>query len=404
MGGLSERSTTAELRPVFADLHLHIGRTSAGEPVKISASDRLTFREIAHEAAIRKGISLLGVIDAHAPGVQDDIESLLTSGEMIEAAGGGIRYRDTTILLGAEIEVYDAGTGGPAHYLAYLPTLADMRAFTEWMSAYMRNVRLSSQRIYVSGRELQTEVKARGGLFIPAHIFTPHKSLLGSCTDTISEVLELDLIDAVELGLSADSRMAGWIGELDRYPYLTNSDAHSLSKIGREYNALLLAEPSFAELRLALQGAEGRRILANYGLDPKLGKYHRTWCKSCGALAVEAAADQCPQCGGRKLVRGVMDRIEQLAARSGRTEAHVPKWRPPYRYQVPLEFMPGIGPVMLEKLLARFGTEMDILHHADTEELTVVAGRGAAALVTAAREGRLQLASGGGGRYGKVEG
>lgn len=394
------------LRHIFADLHLHIGRTSKGEPVKISASNQLTFRAIAHEAAVRKGISLLGVIDAHAPGVQRDIAELLDTGEMAEVPGGGIRYGETTILLGAEIEIYDAGTRGPAHYLAYLPTFSDMKCFTQWMTKYMRNINLSSQRMYVTGKELQAEVKSRGGLFIPAHIFTPHKSLLGSCTDRIAEVLDPAMIDAVELGLSADSQMAGWIGELDSYPFLTNSDAHSLSRIGREYNELLLLEPSFMELKLALQNREGRRILANYGLNPKLGKYHRTWCKTCGVVAAAEAAAQegCQQCGGRKLVRGVMDRIEQLAALTGRTEPFKPEDAPHYRYQVPLEFMPGIGPVMLEKLLARFGTEMDILHHAVLDEIAATAGTGAASLVAAARRGELQVSSGGGGRYGKVNG
>ncbi|MFS0722727.1 endonuclease Q family protein [Paenibacillus sp. 1P07SE] len=402
---LGQQRADGGLRRIFADLHLHIGQTSAGEPVKISASRRLTFREIAHEAAVRKGISLLGVIDAHVPGVQHDIMNLLDAGEMAEAPGGGIRFGDTTIVLGSEIEVYDAGTGGPAHHLIFLPRLADMQDFTSWLERHMRNVNLSSQRIYVSARELQAEVKGRGGLFIPAHIFTPHKSLLGSATERIADVLEPSLIDAVELGLSADSRMAGWIEALDYCPFLTNSDAHSLSRIGREYNAMLMAEPSFEELCLVLQGSRGRRMLANYGLDPRLGKYHRTWCKACGQIAdgKSAAHERCEKCGSPRLVRGVMDRIEQLAAIAGRTEAYLAPERPPYLYQVPLEFMPGVGPVTLEKLLGRFGTEMDILHHAPLDELSAVAGAQAAALIAAARAGELQVSSGGGGRYGKVD-
>ncbi|MBW7460601.1 endonuclease Q family protein, partial [Paenibacillus sepulcri] len=202
-----------KLERVFADLHLHIGRTESGEPVKISGSRDLTFRNIAHEAAIRKGIGLLGVIDCHSPGVQKDIIRLLDSGEMAEVPGGGIRYRDTTILLGAEIEVRDEGCG-PAHHLAYLPTLADMTQFTTWMACHMKNVNLSSQRLYVPARLLQEEVKSRGGLFIPAHIFTPHKSLFGSCSDQLDQTLDPALIDAVELGLSSDSRMAGLIPDL----------------------------------------------------------------------------------------------------------------------------------------------------------------------------------------------
>ncbi|GGF87327.1 endonuclease Q family protein [Paenibacillus abyssi] len=393
------------LSQVYTDLHLHIGRTESGLPVKISGSRDLTFRNIAYEAAVRKGIGLLGVIDAHSPGVQTDIEALLSSGEMVELQGGGIRYRNTTILLGAEIEVKDEGTGGPAHHLIYLPTFDAMRSFTEWLTLHMRNVQLSSQRIYVTAKRLQEEVKRRDGLFVPAHIFTPHKSLLGSCTDRIADVLDMELIDAVELGLSADSHMAGWIPELDRYPFLTNSDAHSLRKIGREYNALLMAEPSFEELRLVLKQKHGRRIIANYGLNPRLGKYHRSFCVNCGSLAEEttATSSRCAMCGSMKLVRGVMDRIEQIAALIGRDTSCTAPDRPPYINQVPLEFVPGLGPKLLNKLIAAFGTEMSILHATSPEQLASVAGEAVASLIIQAREGRLSLRSGGGGRYGRVE-
>lgn len=392
------------LERVYADLHLHIGRAENGQPVKISGSRDLTFRQIAHEAAVRKGIRLLGVIDAHSPSVQLDIDALLSSGEMRELPQGGIRYRNTTLLLGAEVEVRDEGMAGPAHYLCYMPDFDAMRSFTQWMTAYMKNVQLSSQRIYVTGRQLQEETRKRGGLFIPAHVFTPHKSLLGSAADSISSVLDPEMIDAVELGLSADSQMAGWLPELDRYPFLSNSDAHSLRKIGREYNELLIGEPSFAELKRALAGAEGRSILANYGLNPLLGKYHRTYCKSCDNLAEGGAVEQqCRFCGASKLVRGVMDRIELLAARFGRKESQVQQ-RPPYRYQVPLDFMPGVGSKLLERLLEIFGTEMYILHEASGEALAAAAGDRLAALICDARHGGLQLQAGGGGVYGKVSG
>ncbi|RAP76900.1 endonuclease Q family protein [Paenibacillus montanisoli] len=391
-----------KLNRVFADLHLHIGRTERGVPVKISGSRDLTFRNIAHEAAVRKGIGLLGVIDCHSPGVQRDIAGLLDAGEMEEISGGGIRYRNTTILLGSEIEVRDAGFG-TAHHLVYLPDFAGMQSFTMWLSKSMRNVQLSSQRLYVPARELQEEVKGRGGLFIPAHIFTPHKSLFGSCSDRLGDTLDPALVDAVELGLSADSEMAGLIPDLDKLPFLTNSDAHSLSKIGREYNELLLQEPSFRELKLALTAAEGRAIAANYGLNPALGKYHRTYCLNCGSLAEgDRDAERCQQCGSLKQVRGVMERIAELGALAGRTVPHVPEDRPRYIYQVPLEFIPGIGKVTLGKLLDRFGTEMNILHNAPREAIAEIAGETPAAAIAAARGGSIELQAGGGGRYGKV--
>ncbi|MFD0711082.1 endonuclease Q family protein [Paenibacillus sp. GCM10027626] len=396
----------AQLRRIFADLHLHIGSTSSGDSVKISASRNLTFRNIAHEAAHRKGISLLGVIDCHSPGVQRDIAELLDCGEMEETQGGGIRYRETTILLGAEIEVKDAGFG-LAHHLVYLPTFAAICDFTKWISRYMRNVQLSSQRIYVPARELQQEVCGRGGLFIPAHIFTPHKSLFGSCSDRLADTLDPERVHAVELGLSADTAMACRLGDLARYPYLSNSDAHSLSKIGREYNEFAMKEPSFAELELVLRSSGGRGIVANYGLNPLLGKYHRTRCLACDALAEEGPeVAVCRKCGSSKLVRGVMDRIEQLAGSYSvadkRRDEQRQAARPPYHYQVPLEFLPGVGRKTLEKLLQRFGTEMAILHDAGFAAIADTAGVAVAEAIMAVRAGTIELQAGGGGRYGHV--
>ena len=75
--------------------------------------------------------------------------------------------------------------------------------------------------------------------------------------------------------------MADGIVELHSYTFLSNSDAHSLGKIAREYQAIEMLEPTFSELEKALRNENGRRILANYGLDPLLGKYHQTVCEKC---------------------------------------------------------------------------------------------------------------------------
>jgi uncharacterized protein (TIGR00375 family) len=400
-----------QLQLYYADLHIHIGRTESGAPVKISASRDLTFYNIAREASERKGIDIIGIIDCQSPAVQAEIEHYLQTGEMVELAGGGIRYRNTTVLLGSELEVKDPGRG-PAHLLCFLPTLSAMKEFTAWLSPRMKNVSLSSQRVYALARELQEETVGRGGILIPAHIFTPHKSLYGSCCSRMDEVLEPDDVAAVELGLSSNTAMADRIPELRRHAFVTNSDAHSLPKIAREYNLLRLKEPTYEEVVKALKGGDGRAVEANYGLEPLLGKYHRTYCEVCDTLVdldgTDLAQATCPTCGSRKIVRGVFDRITALSdsgnGAGDRDDPHktAPLARPPYRNQIPLEFVPGLGPRKREALLAAFGTEMNILHRVPEQDLADIAGAAPAAVIAAARVGTVAVTSGGGGRYGKV--
>lgn len=392
--------SVSDLQSIYADLHIHIGRSEDGQPVKISGSRNLTFANIAKESSERKGIGLTGIIDCHSPGVQQDIRNYIASGEMVEVSGGGIRYQDTTILLGSEIEIREPGYH-EAHVLVYFRDLATMTDFSQWMNQYMKNVQLSSQRLHVPFHELQHQVKQRNGIFIPAHMFTPHKGIYGSTVARMSEVLDLQQIDGGELGLSADTTMASYISELDDYPLFTNSDAHSLGKIGREYNIFAMQEANFDEWVAVLRGENGRHIVANYGLDPRLGKYHRTYCNNCNHIIHESmpAIERCPYCGSTKLTVGVMDRILQIADRE---QAIVQEHRPPYHYQVPLSFIPGLGPAKMNRLLAEFGTEMNILHQTSFAQLTDIVGAEIAQLIVQARSGQLQLTSGGGGTYGKV--
>lgn len=379
----------------FVDLHIHIGWTEAKEPIKISSSKNMTLYNILYEAQHRKGLNMVGIVDAHSPPVQREINQYLKDGLLEELKEGGLKYKDLTIILGTELEIKEENHG-PAHFLAFFPYLRDMVEFSGWLSKHMKNINLSSQRLYVSAKELQLKVKELNGLFIPAHIFTPFKSLLGSCCNQMSELLEPSLVDAVELGLSSDTNMADQITELHSFSFLSNSDAHSLAKIGREYNKILMLKPSFSELRLALHNEKGRRIIANYGLNPKLGKYYLNRCKDCESTI---ETDKCHNCGSVKIIRGVSGRIEELA--DFKLPLH-PDNRPPYVHQVPLEYLPKLGPKTLDKLLNFFGSEMNILHKVTEKELLEVVNPELCKLIFKAREGELAIERGGGGIYGKV--
>ncbi|WP_312108909.1 endonuclease Q family protein [Brevibacillus reuszeri] len=379
-------------------MHIHIGGTWSGKPVKITASRNMTLTKILEEASEKKGMDVIGIIDSHSPEVQEELLDLLEKGAATELEDGGIAYKETVLLLGCEVEIKEAGRG-EAHFLVYMPRLKEMQAFTNWLSVRCKNVHLSSQRINTTLTELQACISELGGLLVPAHIFTPHKGLYGSCTDAMSDVLDPSRIYAVELGLSANTEMADTLSELHDKTFLTNSDAHSLGKIGREYQAILMAKRSFAEWEKALRRAYGRRVSMNFGLHPELGKYHQTACQGCQSLLPADAMGRCPECGHKRVVRGVAARIEQLAdLAAGQHPAH----RPPYIEQIPLDFIPGVGPKMLEKLYHTFGTQMNILHRVKEQELASVTGEKIAALIAGARSGRLQVQAGGAGTYGKI--
>lgn len=388
----------------FTDLHIHVGINEQGKWVKIPTSKELTLRNILREAACRKGMQIIGIVDAMSPLVQHDLDALVDEGLLTLDSQGGYRYDDKlTLILGAEIETTEPG-GGSAHTLIYLPDAELMTGFARTMSKHIRNIHLSSQNAHMSLSDLIKTAGPFAPLIVPAHIFTPHKGLLGSCTDRIKQILseaEMRAITAVELGLSADSDLADRIGELTGFTFLSNSDAHSPEKIAREYNILTLEAPTFTECAMALRRTGGRKVAANYGLDPRLGKYHRTFCPQCDYLDAShnILVDMCPQCGSKKIVRGVFDRIDSIA--DFRDPQH-PEHRPPYCNQIPLSFIPGLGKKGMDKLLAEFGTEMNVLHQATREEIAGLVGDKITQAIFEARSGTAAITAGGGGVYGKL--
>ncbi len=396
-----------EFAEVYLDLHIHLGW--AGEPgggVKISAARDLTLAGILRECRERKGIGMVGVIDAATTGALSDLEALLEQGVVSELPGGGLRYEETvTLIPGAEVEVAHEANGKAVHLTCFLRGYRELREFSAWQKSRVKNPRLSSQRHHgTTAADVVRFVGGLGGIVIPAHIFTPFKGALGAAP-SIAELIPVELwehVPAVELGLSSDTELADELPELSHFTYVTNSDAHSLGKIGREYNRLRLAEPSFEELVMALKEQDGRRMTANYGLEPRLGKYHRTYCLDCDARVDGDPPELgCPVNPDHRLVLGVLDRIryyQQLQAGLPRA----PRERPPYVHQVPLQFVPGLGKRAMDRLLAAFGTEMAVLHESTPQELAEVVGAKLAQLIVGAREGTLAFESGGGGIYGRI--
>lgn len=399
-------------RSVFLDLHVHIGRDGEGQAVKITASSQLTLPNILKECVERKGLDLVGIVDCETAGVLNDLKKLLATGELVELGGGGWRYQEKlTLFAGAELETVEAN-GGRAHQLCFFPSLNRLEEFARFIWQKVKNNRLSSQVCYLSAKQLWEAVQKRNGFLLPAHIFTPYKSIYGNCAGGLSAVFgeHADEITVLELGLSADREMALLIPELRQRVFLANSDAHSLDKIGREYNEVSMETPCFDDLVSLLKGQKGR-IIANYGLDPRLGKYHRSFCNRCGQAAIQEAPPvfSCSCCGEKKdFVVGVLDKIVSIGAGQqaqdiDRTQDKQLSPHAKYYYQIPLDFIPGLGKKTKEKLLQHFKTEMKILHEATETELTKIAGEKVANLLIKGRRGELKLTPGAGGIYGRIK-
>lgn len=391
----------------YVDLHVHIGQ-AGGRPVKITASSHLTLQGIVATARSQKGLDLVGLVDAVTTPVRGALADALSAGMLRPLGGGGLVAKDgLVLLLGAEIEVLLRGR--PVHFLAFVPGMPELTAMAERMARHVKNPSLSTQRARdLTVSELVAWCEEWGGACLPAHAFTPHRGLYGAMDQLAAEPpfgLGAEVarrLAALELGLSADSTMADRCSELQPFTFLSNSDAHSLSSMGRECNWMGLRTAEWDEVRRCLQRAEGRAVWANYGLDPVLGKYHRTFCPACGVQATDAPPVLCcPSCGQSRVIVGVADRLAQVA---DQPFPRHPLHRPPYRKQVPLAMLPGVGRVTLSRLVAALGPELIIAHQVPIDAIAAVAGEHVATMVNAMRGGALLLDPGGGGRYGRVVG
>ena len=245
---------------------------------------------------------------------------------------------------------------------------------------------------------------------IPAHIWTPWFSLLGSKSgfDSVAECFA-DLtphIFALETGLSSDPPMNWRVSGLDRYTLVSNSDAHSPEKLGRE-TTLFDCELAYGALFDALlhafvcggRGSKGEGYLGTVEFFPEEGKYHFDGHRACGIVwdppTTRAHNEICPVCG-KPVTVGVMHRVEALA---DRPEGFRPAGPRPFHSLIPLPEVLGevygVGAsskqVQAEyfKLLARLGPELLILRETLLEDIAAVVGasawRKASAVCAAAR-------------------
>ena len=250
-------------------------------------------------------------------------------------------------------------------------------------------------------------------VYVPAHIWTPHFSMFGAFSgfDSVEECFEdlTDHIHAVETGLSSDPPMNWRVSALDKYQLISNSDAHSPAKLGREAN-LLDGEFSYGGLKRAIETGEG--LSGTIEFYPEEGKYHFDGHRKCGIclspLEAEAYQGICPVCH-KKLTIGVDHRIRQLA---DRPEGYVRENAKPFESLMPLPELVGaaVGHAPSSKgvqreyarMLAELGPEFQILREIPEEEICRCAGERIAEGVRRLRAGEVERIPGYDGEYGTI--
>ena len=299
----------------IADLHIH------------SKYSRATSKELEPEPldawARRKGIGLVGTGDFTHPAWRAELRDKLAEAEegLYTLKGAG-PDAPRFVITGEISSIYKKnGKVRKVHSLILLPHLEAAETLSRRLEA-IGNLHSDGRPILgLDCRDLLeiTLESCPDAVFIPAHIWTPHFSLFGAFSgfDTIGECFG-DLtghIHALETGLSSDPTMICRCSALDGYTLVSNSDAHSPSKLGREAN-LLDTGLSYPELARAIQTGEGFHGTIEF--FPEEGKYHFDGHRNCGVclspVEAEAAGGVCPVCG-KRLTTGVLHRVEQLADR-----------------------------------------------------------------------------------------
>jgi uncharacterized protein (TIGR00375 family) len=252
-------------------------------------------------------------------------------------------------------------------------------------------------------------------MLMPAHCLTPWFGLFGSKSgfDSIEECFEelSPFIYAVETGLSADPGMIWRIPDGRKVALLSNSDAHSPEKIGREAN-VFDAELSYFAILEAIKSRDPKKFLETIEFFPEEGKYHYDGHIDCkmylSPKESEEYGELCPVCG-RKLTVGVLNRVQKLADKE---EGFVPENAIPFRRIIPLKEIVAEamsrGTVSkgvnneYHNLVENLGSEFDILLNIPIEKIKEVSGERIAEGIKRTREGKVNIRPGYDGEFGKI--
>jgi uncharacterized protein (TIGR00375 family) len=390
----------------IADLHIHskFSRATSGDMV---------IPKIA-ESAEWKGISLVGTGDFTHPQWLEMLRNDLT-----EDNDGTFIYNNTHFILTSEVNnIYTKnGKLRRIHNIIFTPSFSSAEKINQYLTKY-GNLKSDGRPLLSLDSKVMLEKIMEidsDSFVVPSHIWTPWFSLFGSKSgfDSIDECFgELsNQIFALETGLSSDPKMNWTLSALDNYTLISNSDAHSPSRMGREAN-VFLSKISFFDIRDILKTKDKTRFLYTLEFFPEEGKYHYDGHRNCNVVLSpqqsEAIDDICPVCG-KQLTIGVAHRVRFLADRK---DDFVPDNAIPFKNVVPLEEIIGealdVGRDSLTvrnqylKLVKELGGEFNILLKVPIADIATQSDERIAYGVEQMRKGNINIAPGYDGVFGKI--
>jgi uncharacterized protein (TIGR00375 family) len=400
-----------------ADLHIH------------SRYARATSREMTPETIWRwaqlKGITVVGTGDFTHPAWLAELKEKLKpvgSGlfSLRKDLGGDVFpscISRAYFLLSSEISCIFSrkGKARKTHMLIFVPDFGSAERLRQAL-AKIGNLGSDGRPILgLDAKELLriTIDRVPDAIVVPAHAWTPHFSVFGAASgfDSLEECFEelTPHIRAVETGLSSDPAMNWRLSALDDITLISNSDAHSPAKMGREA-CILDTDVSYDAIKRAVETRDG--FLGTIEFFPEEGKYHHDGHRACGVNLSPAESLKhktlCPVCG-KRLTLGVLHRVEALADRK-------PGFRPPnclpYHSLIPLQevvaetMKAGVNTKKVTaayfELLKRFGNEFRILLDVPAEDIGSAGFPGLSRAIARMRSGDVSIVPGYDGEYGKV--
>ncbi len=399
---------------IVADLHIHSKYSRA-------VSQEMNLENIDIWAR-KKGIQVMGTGDFTHPQWFNEIKTKLKPSEEglfnLKSQISNLKSQ-TRFMLTTEISsIYSkAGKARRIHNLIFAPSIEAVEKINTKLD-WIGNIKSDGRPILgLDSKELLKIILDidEKCVLIPAHAWTPWFSIFGSMSgfDSIEECFDemSSHIFAIETGLSSDPAMNWRLSALDKISLISNSDSHSLQKIGREAN-IFDCELSYDGIIDAIKSKDPKKFLYTIEFFPEEGKYHYDGHRDCGIYfspeETKKHSGKCPKCG-KNLTIGVLNRVDTLADRE---IGEKPLSAIPFKNLIPLDEIIGealgVGPkskkVMAEyeKLVGELKSESKVLLNASVDDISRISNLKIAEAVKNVREGRVDIRPGYDGEYGKI--